>query len=466
MEQTTLAKNKVGLWGLVFYSLGTVLPLGIFGLAAIAVITFTSHAVLDFAVGYLVTLLAISLVYQFSERISHAGGYYAYIGSGLGTKTGLVSGWIYTSYLVLTLSTGAASIGWLVSIYTSYFYSFITPIYVVLLLDFTVCILMYFVTARGVTTTVRTAVIVGLIEVIAVILVSLSVIFLLGSKNSVAAISFPSITGLHPFFLGFIVGSFESYAGYGGMLTLSEEAKLPKKTVKKALIVSTSLAALCFILSTYITEVGWGLNNLASLVNLTLPGFAVIGKYLGIGIATVILILILLAQYISPMMAGSSGSRVIFALSRDGGLPNVFQKLNSKQAPSTAALFTSIVGAAIIVVATIPMIIVYGYADGIFDTVLVLATMLTISSMVIHIMTGISMPIFFKKIAKLSIFKQIVAPVATIIVFIVAMYYSLEGIAMPYLLAPIIILIFIIVAIIYVSIKQKGKADVEFNRVE
>ena len=141
MEQTTLAKNKVGLWGLVFYSLGTVLPLGIFGLAAIAVITFTSHAVLDFAVGYLVTLLAISLVYQFSERISHAGGYYAYIGSGLGTKTGLVSGWIYTSYLVLTLSTGAASIGWLVSIYTSYFYSFITPIYVVLLLDFTVCIL-------------------------------------------------------------------------------------------------------------------------------------------------------------------------------------------------------------------------------------------------------------------------------------------------------------------------------------
>ena len=466
MEQTTLAKNKVGLWGLVFYALGTVLPLGIFGLAAIAVITFTSHAVLDFALGYLVTLLAISIVYQFSERISHAGGYYAYIGSGLGAKPGLVSGWIYTAYLVLTLSTGAASIGWLVSIYTSYFYSFTIPIYVVILLDFTVCALMYFVTAKGVSTTVRTATIVGLIEVFAVILVSLSIIFLLGTKNTVAAISFPGITGLHPFFLGFIVGSFESYAGYGGMLTLSEEAKLPKKTVKKALIISSSLAALCFILGTYITEVGWGLNNLAGLVNLTAPGFTVIGKYLGIGIATAILILILLAQYISPIMAGSSGSRVIFALSRDGGLPKVFQKLNSKHAPSTAALFASIAGAVIIVVATIPMTFAYGYSDGIYDAVLVLATMLTISSMVIHIMTGIAMPVFFKKLAKLSIFKQIVAPVATVIVFIVAMYYSLEGIAMPYLLAPIIIFIYIIVAIIYVSIKNKGKLDVEFNRAE
>ncbi len=281
-ENVSLERNKVGLWGLVFYSLGTVLPMGIFGLAAIAVITFSTHAVIDFVLGYLVTLLAITIVYQFSEKITHAGGYYAFVGSGLGSKTGLVSGWIYMAYLVLTLSTGAASIGWLVSIYMHYFYSYTVPIYAVLILDFTVCALTYLVIVRGVKTTVRTAITVGMIEVIAVISVSLAVIVILGSRNTAAAISLPTVSELHPFFLGFIVGSFESYAGYGGMLTLSEEAKTPKSTVRKALVLTSTLAAVCFVLGTYITLAGWGLKNISTLVTLTAPGFTVIGKYLGL----------------------------------------------------------------------------------------------------------------------------------------------------------------------------------------
>lgn len=463
-ENVSLERNKVGLWGLVFYSLGTILPLGIFGLAAIAVITFSTHAVIDYVVGYLVTLLAISIVYQFSEKITHAGGYYAFVGSGLGAKTGLVTGWIYTAYLVLTLSTGSASIGWLVSIYLHYFYSYTLPLYYVILLDFTVCALTYIVIVKGVTTTVRTAVIVGLIEVVAVITVSLAVIIVLGSRNTLAAISLPSVSGLHPFFLGFIVGSFESYAGYGGMLTLSEEAKTPKSTVRKALILSTTFAAICFVLGTYITLAGWGLKDISTLVSLTAPGFTVIGKYLGLVVATLILILILLAQYISPMMAGSSGSRVIFALARDGGLPSLFVKLNKKKAPIAAAAFSSVIGAIIIVVTTLPMTAVYGYSNGIFYAVLVLATMLTISSMLIHILSAISMPVFFRKIGQLSIMKQIIAPIATIIVFIVALYYSLLGIAFPYLVAPLAILIYIAVAIIYVTYKHRGKLSLSFDR--
>ena len=465
-ENATLERNKVGLWGLVFYSLGTILPLGIFGLAAIAVITFSTHAVIDFVVGYLVTLLAISIVYQFSEKVTHAGGYYAFVGSGLGSKPGLVTGWIYMAYLVLTLSTGAASIGWLASIYMHYFYAYTVPVYVVILLDFSVCALTYLVTVRGVKSTVRTAVTVGIIEVIAVISVSLAVIVILGSRNTAAAISFPSVAGLHPFFLGFIVGSFESYAGYGGMLTLSEEAKTPKSTVRKALVLASTLAAVCFILGTYITLAGWGLKDISTLVNLTAPGFTVIGKYLGLVVATIILLLILVAQYISPMMAGSSGSRVIFALARDGGLPKALSKLNGKKAPSTAASFSSIIGAVIIVIATIPMIIAYGYSDGIYYAVLVLATMLTIASMVIHILSGISMPVFFKKLGQLSYMKQVVAPAATIVVFIVALYYSLLGIAFPYIVAPIAILIYALIAVFYISYKHRGKLELNFNRIE
>ena len=158
--------------------------------------------------------------------------------------------------------------------------------------------------------------------------------------------------------------------------------------------------------------------------------------------------------------------RVIFALARDGGLPKALSKLNRKKAPSTAAIFTSVIGAIIIVIATIPMIFAYGYSDGIFYAVLVLATMLTIASMVIHILSGISMPIFFKKIGQLSYVKQVIAPVATIIVFIVALYYSLLGIAFPYIVAPIAMLIYSAIAIIYVSYKHRGKLELNFDRVE
>ena len=459
-----LAKRAVGFWGLVFYSLGTVLPFGIFGLAAIAIRTFTPNAVVDFVFGFLVTLLAASVVYQFSKKITHAGGYYAFVAAGLGRKTGLISGWLYAAYLIMTLATGAASIGFLVSVFTHYFFNYVTPLFVVYVLDISVCLLMYLVTYYGVQVTTKAAVVVGGLEIISIIAISTAVIVLLGKGNTVAAIAPPSISGLHAFFLGFIVGSFESYAGYGGMLTLSEEAKLPKELVRKALVVTISLAALSFVLGTYVVEAGWGLQNLKTLVALTAPGYTVVGKWLGLGVATYVLLLLLAAQYLSPMMAGSSGSRVLYALARDGSLPSFFGHLNAKKAPSRAALFTMIAGIILIIVFTQPMVAVYGYTDGIFFAVIVMAIMLTILSMVIHILSGISMPLYFSRAKKeFSIMLHGVVPIVTIIVFLIALYYSLNGIGMPFVLAPIFVLIFSVIGIIYIFVKERSAPSVEMK---
>ena len=466
-----LAKHTVGFWGLVFYALGTVLPFGIFGLAAIAILTFTPNGVMDFLLGFIVTLIAASVVYQFSKKITHAGGYYAFVASGMGKMPGLFSGLLYAAYLVTTLATGAASIGFLVSVFMSYFFGYVTPLFILYVLDISVCVLMFLVVYFGVAATTKTAIVIGGLEMVSIVVISVTMIVLFGGKNTTAALALPSISGLHAFFLGFIVASFESYAGYGGLLTLSEEAKLPKELVRKALVVTISLAALAFMLGTYATEVGWGMSNLKTLVALTAPGYTVVGKWLGLGVAVYVLLLLLAAQYLSPMMAGSSGSRVLYALARDGALPSFFGHLNKHKAPSSAALFSMIAGIVLIIAFTQPMVAVYGYTDGIFYAVIVLAIMLTILSMVIHILSGLSMPIyFFRQLrTEFNAVLHLIVPIASVIFFGAALYYALYGIGMPFVLSPIFVTIFAVAGIVYLFIKKKSiqqgtlKLDYEFE---
>ena len=71
VNKSKLEPNQVSVLRASFYSLATILPFGVFGFAAIGVISFTPFAVEAFLVGFLVTLVSIGIAIPFSKRISN-----------------------------------------------------------------------------------------------------------------------------------------------------------------------------------------------------------------------------------------------------------------------------------------------------------------------------------------------------------------------------------------------------------
>lgn len=454
VNKSKLEPNQVSVLRASFYSLATILPFGVFGFAAIGVISFTPYAVEAFLVGFLVTLVSIGIAIPFSKRISNAGGWAAYAAAGAGKQIGYLTGWAYAGGYTVSTGALAATTGYLTSVFVSYFYNVTLPLYLIYIIDISVILVAYFIVRLKVKLMTYVGAIIGAIEVGSAIIIAISIIVLMGGHNSFQPLSFPKISALPAFFVGFIVGALGSYSGYGVILTLSEESRIPKRNVAKALLLTVITAAVVFILGTYAIVAGWGFSNLSSLVSLTAPGYTVIGKYLGKTMAIYALVLLLIADYGTAIGLMGAASRVYYSLGRDRIIPQWFSKLNKGDVPGNSSLLIALVGLVLSLGLTQMFVFLYGAVEGVFYGVAVLGLFGTFVFIFYHITTSISMPIYFKKIDQFKYY-YIILPVIAIVVFLIILYYSLLGIAMPLLIMPIAVVVWLVLG--YILIRRNVK---------
>lgn len=454
MEQNKLIKNQIGIWRASFFALATILPFGVFGFSAIGVITYTSDAVLAFFVAYLVSFISIGIAIPFAKRITNSMGWGAFTSAGMGKFWGTLTGWAYAGGYTVSTAALAATTGYLTSVFISYFYGITLPLYLIYLIDLSTIIFAYLVVRTKVKSMTSVNLVFGVLEFGTGIAIALAIIILLGHNNTTAAIALPTVGKLPAFFVGFIVGALGSYSGYGTILTLAEESKLPKNLIPKSLILTITLAAIIFIAGTYAIIAGYGISNLNKLVTLTAPGYTVVGIYLGKYVAVFTIVLLLVADYGTEIGLMGASSRVYYAMSRDKLFPKWFGTLNKNHVPGNAAGMISLVGAILTLGLTQVFILFYGETEGIFYGVAVLGLFGTFAFMYYHITTSISMPLFFKKLGQLKLY-YIVLPVIAIVVILVILYYSLVGITFPLAIMPIAFVIWVIVGGIYIHNKMK-----------
>ncbi|MEM0143980.1 MAG: APC family permease [Candidatus Parvarchaeum sp.] len=457
-----LEPNQVSVWKATFYALATILPFGVFGFAAIGVITYTPFAVEAFVVGFLVTLVSIAIAIPFSKKITNAGGWAAYAAAGLGKQVGYLTGWAYAGGYTVSTGALAATTGYLASVFLLYFDKIVLPLYIIYLIDISVIIVAFFVVQMRVKMMTLIGAAVGIIEVASGIIIAIAIIVAMGGHNSIQPLYFPKIGDFPSFFVGFIVGALGSYAGYGTIITLSEEARLPKKNVGKALLLTVSIAAVVFVLGTYAIVAGWGFNNLSSLVSLTAPGYTVIGRYLGYIIAIYAIVLLVLADYGTTIGLMGAASRVYFALGREKIIHPWFSTLNRRLVPGNSSLFIAVVGGILAVGLTQIFVMVYGAVKGVFYGVAVLGLFGTFVLIFYHLTTSISMPLYFRKIGEFK-FYYIILPIIAIVAFLTILYYSLVGISMPLLIMPIAVLVWLVGGIFLIQWNIKRHHVSEFK---
>lgn len=135
---------------------------------------------------------------------------------------------------------------------------------------------------------------------------------------------------------------FYAYLGFDALSTAAQEAKNPQKDMPKGILISLLICALLYI---SVTAVLTGIVNYKEL-NVPAPialaidnvgqGLAWLSPFIKLGAIAG------LSSVILVMMLGQS--RIYYAISKDGLLPKVFSKVNSKHGvPQNATVFASII---------------------------------------------------------------------------------------------------------------------------
>ncbi|MET3927087.1 APC family permease [Devosia sp. 2618] len=432
------------------YGNGAGLP-GAFLIAALALMLF--------AIGYV----------KIIPFIKNAGAFYAYISAGLGKELGLAAALLSTmAYFALCASTVAA-----LAFFCRDLFLTITGLDTHWALwGLLSVVAIGFVAYRRITSA---AVILGVIlitEVLMILALDVAVLFQLGwpafnlgdfSPSSVFA---PGL-GIA------LVYAFNGMAGIEGTAIYQEEAKDRARTIPRATFIAVTLAGAFYILTSWALSSSVGSDQVSAIAGAD-PGHFVIGqaeRFLGGWSGGMFSVLVITSAFAASLGLFNNASRYVYALARDGVMPERFAKTHKVyKSPSSASAVLAVLLAVIIAASAASGL------DPLLNVSPALIGIGSVSLMVLIALTAFSIPVFFWRRGEKS-FAKTVAPVAggLIVAFATFMavtnYSALTGVESPIInnliwVVPVVALIGFVYAITLKSKRpqiyaQLGKARVE-----
>ena len=257
-----LERNAVGLLDVLFQSITSMAP----G-AAIAASIPLGAAFAAGALSLSVTLAFIGMLFtawsigQLAKHIPAAGSVATYNAVGLAPWVGFLVGWAYAALEVLVMPLVMLQLGYTVagewnseqsSFPTNLWWVFTTAGIVL------VCFLVY----RGVKTSTRTGVVLGFIEIIVFLSLSIVLVIKAGSNNTLSVFTthYATAPGYHGMtgVIAGAVGALLAFAGFESAAPLAEETKDPRRNVPRAVLLATLLIGALYIFTTYAATVAYG----------------------------------------------------------------------------------------------------------------------------------------------------------------------------------------------------------------
>ena len=124
------------------------------------------------------------------------------------------------------------------------------------------------------------------------------------------------------------------FIGFEAAASIGEEAHDPHRSIPIALIGSVALAGLFYLLVTYAAAIGFGVKGAATAWPADPSPMGTLAQhYVGKGLATTIDLVVLLDSISVAIAFVVAGSRVFFALARDGLLPPLLARTSRADTP-------------------------------------------------------------------------------------------------------------------------------------
>lgn len=338
-------KRTMGRTALLFFSVGSIVGSGIFVILGVAIPKAGPAVLLSFLLAAFAALLSALSYAELASAIPASGSSYTYTYVTLGEIVAWIVGWMLM--LEYGVSVAAVAVGW-----GEYLNSFLSSFGVTMPAQlanppgdggiFNVPALIVVLSCaalliRGVSESAKINTAMVLLKIS--ILIFFSVVALTAFDGSNFSPFLP--LGL----LGVTAAAgqvFFSYIGFDAASTAGEEAKNPRKDLPFAIIGSLAIVTALYLIVTFAAlgaqdwreDTGQGSEAiLASIANRSVGGVWA-GDLIALGAIISIFSVVLVTLY--------GQTRILYAMSRDGLLPQIFTRVNPKtQTPIAATLIVA-----------------------------------------------------------------------------------------------------------------------------
>ncbi|MFV0535741.1 MAG: amino acid permease [Dysgonomonas sp.] len=348
---------------LVALGIGAIVGTGIFVITGQAAASYAGPALtISFLISALGCVMAGLCYAEFAAMIPVAGSVYSYSYTTMGEVLAWFIGWILIlEYLFACSSVAVGWSGYMVSLlhgwgmdlpqqiaYATFDHTDEGWVWTGSIINFPAVFIVSIISAFLIGGIKQSAFVNNVIVVIKVSVILLFIGF---------GLSYINVSNWHPYipentgefgefgWSGILRGAgvvFYAFLGFDALSTAAQEAKNPQRDMPKGILISLLICALLYVA---VTTVLTGIVNYKEL-NVAAP-IALAIDQTGEGLAWLSPLIKLgaiagLSSVILVMMLGQS--RIYYAISKDGLLPKIFSKINSKHGvPNNATIFACIV---------------------------------------------------------------------------------------------------------------------------
>jgi amino acid transporter len=264
--------------------------------------------------------------------------------------------------------------------------------------------------------------ILGAFEILVFLILAVLLIVKAGGSNTLSVFTSAHTPAAHLGFAGVIAGSVYTvlaFSGFEAAAPLAEEAKNPRKTVRRAVVGATLGIGAVYIFTTYAAAVFVGPDRFGSFGTTGALSWEGIAKA-SFGIFWIFVFLAIVNSTIANANAGMNVStRTAFALSRIGVLPKALSRVHPVHRSPVVAVGVQF---AVAVIATLAL----GFAFTPTTAFVLVATIIVVVVVSVYIIVNAACIGFFLRFkrAEFNWFLHLVSPILGIVVFVPALLTS------------------------------------------
>jgi len=333
-----LERHAIGLPAVAAQSAALIAPAAgsVAGLAFIAGYSGAATP-LAFLIGLVVCICIALVIGEYAKRLPSAGSFYTYLTRTFGPKAGFVTGvMLFGAYLLLfpfqldffgnfvssLLAASGVHISWMI---------------------FAVALIVLSTTlgVLGVKPSLRTGLIGLGVEMTILTVFSLVIIIKGGASGNTLEVFNPATSlkgsgGL----LTAVVYTIFAFVGFESATTLGDEAREPRRTIPRAVLLTTLIVGVFYVLVSYAVTIGYGrsTSQVNGLVSAATP-FNTLADHYGDGVLSVFVNLAVISSFTAlNIVTVIAVSRIFWKMGKDGLMPRVFGRVNRWQSPHVACL--------------------------------------------------------------------------------------------------------------------------------
>jgi putrescine importer len=309
--QRTLSLGSVVLFGIAYMT--PIIVLGTFGILAQSTAGMVPAAYLAALVAMFFTAMSYG---RMASAFPVAGSAYSYVRKAISPKLGFIAGWaVLLDYLFLPMAIWLIGAAYLNSAFPT------VPqwIWVLAFIGITSAInIVGLKLANGINALLM------LVQFLVLIaFVALCVHYVGGDASTPLWSVKPFFNGdmQMPLIMSGAAIACYSFLGFDAVSTLTEETRDPRRTIPRAIMLITLIGGLIFVCVSYFVQIAHPSFQFDSVDSAAYEIARNIGGDLFVSI---FLIGLIVGQFASGLSAQASGSRLLFAMGRDGVLPKSF----------------------------------------------------------------------------------------------------------------------------------------------